>query len=221
MYSIAQAVDEIVRSRTYLADLLDEGVLNISELARSMHQEVQDLCMKPVTVQAVAMAVRRRPLQPMSDGLERMLAEPFDIMVRSHIFEITVHKQSTLPRIQAVFADLTMSREHFFTITQGIYEDTILVSETYKDRVLGMFHSEDIVSQIEGLTAITVRLPPTSVDVPGLYHHILRGLALESINVVEIVSTYLECTLLFAGKDAQRAFAVLEKTLQHKHTRQS
>lgn len=211
MYSISQAVSDIISVRPYLRELLSDNLLNITELARSMRHDVAEICMKEVTTEAVAMAIRRLPKNPVDTRLAKLLKEPFDIMVRSRICEITVRKQGNIKKIQSILGDLTTSSEHFFTITQGIYEDTIMVSEIYRRKVLSIFKHGDVVAQFDDLVALTIRIPPASVETPGVYYMILKTFALEDINVIEIVSTYLECTILVREDDAERAFAAIKK----------
>ena len=46
---------------------------------------------------------------------------------------------------------------------------------------------------------------------PGLYYFILKELAWEGINIVEIVSTSHEFTLLVNDEDIDKAFLVIKK----------
>lgn len=211
MYSIAQAVEEIIKTRPYLSELLEHDLLNITQLARQIEVEVEDKCMKEVSTEAIAMAIRRLPKVKLSSKLVHLFAKLPDIMVRSHLCEITVKKQVNLKKIHRVLDEFTQSDGQFFTITQGIFEDTIIMGKDSADQIRTLFTPADIIAEFDNLAAVTIRLHPTNVETPGVYYYILKSLLLENINVIEIVSTYLECTILVAEKDAEETFAAVKK----------
>jgi hypothetical protein len=81
MYSISQAVEEIIKTRPYLSELLEQDLLNITQLARQIELEVEDKCMKEISTEAIAMAIRRSPrLNYLQTA--RLFAKLPDIMVR-------------------------------------------------------------------------------------------------------------------------------------------
>lgn len=211
MYSISQAVEEIINSRPYLSELIEQDLLNVTQLARQIELEVEDRCMKEISTEAIAMAIRRLPKVQSSSRLMKLFAKSPDIMVRSHLWEVTVKKQDNLKKIHKLLDGLTASEEHFFTITQGIFEDTIIVSKDYVDQLRSLFKTGDIVAEFDDLAAVTIRLDPSNVEIPGVYYYILKSLLMENVNVVEVVSTYLECTILVAEKDAEQTFATVKK----------
>jgi len=211
MYSISQAVEEIIKTRPYLSELLEQDLLNITQLARQIELEVEDKCMKEVSTDAIAMAIRRLPKVKLSSKLARLFAKLPDIMVRSHLCEITVKKQDNLKKIHKVFDEFTEEDGQFFTITQGIFEDTIIIGKDYAEKTRRLFAQDDIIAEFDNLAAVTIRLHPANVETPGVYYYILKALLLENINVIEIVSTYLECTILVAETDAEETFAAVKK----------
>jgi hypothetical protein len=46
MYSISQALEDIIMSKPYFSELLEHDLLNITQLARQLKPEVEDRCMK-------------------------------------------------------------------------------------------------------------------------------------------------------------------------------
>ncbi len=211
MYTISQAVEHILQSRPYISELLEQDLINISQLARQIEGEVQDTCMKEVSAEAIAMAIRRLPKLIISPKLMSLFEKSPDILVRSHLCEITVKKQDNLKKIHKVLDEFTESDGQFFTITQGIFEDTIIIGKDYAEQIRTLFTAKDIIAEFDNLAAVTIRLHPANVETPGVYYYILKALLLENINVIEVVSTYLECTILVAEKDAEETFAAVKK----------
>jgi hypothetical protein len=68
---------------------------------------------------------------------------------------------------------------------------------------------------IRDLTGLTIRFDEADVHTPNLLHSLLQKFATEHLNIVELISTYTELTLLVTHKDTERAFSVLNQ-LQRK-----
>ena len=63
---------------------------------------------------------------------------------------------------------------------------------------------------MKDLSAITLILPKEAVFVPGVYYSVLKALAWEGINFVEVVSSYTELTIILQNSNVDRAFSVLK-----------
>jgi len=211
MYTISQAVEHILQSRPYISELLEQDLINISQLARQIEGEVQDTCMKEVSIEAIAMAIRRLPKLIISPKLKSLFEKSPDILVRSHLSEITVKKQDNLYEVHKLLNEFAESKGQFLTITQGIFEDTIIVGKDYLSQIKTMYAVENIIAEFTDLAAVTIRLHPSNVETPGVYYYILKSLLLENINIVEVVSTYMECTILVKEADAEATFGAVKR----------
>ena len=103
------------------------------------------------------------------------------------------------------------SSDFFYTISQGVYETTVVLSDQIKEEIPRIFEGEKLISNSYGLSSITIKLPMENVEQPGLYYYIFRKLAWEGINIFEVVSTSNEFTILLKDKDIDRAFSVIKR----------
>lgn len=211
MYSISRAVSEIFDKKPYISELREDDLINITQLARKIRYEVETRCMKEVTVEAIAMAIRRLPNVALSTKLTHLFAKLPDIMVRSHLCEITVKRQHNLKKIHRLLDEFTALEGQFFTVTQGIFENTIIVGKEYKRQVITLFSKDEIIAEFDNLAVVTIRLDTSIVTTPGVYYLILKSLFLEGINVIEVVSTYLEFSILVEEKDTENTFSTVKK----------
>ena len=78
-------------------------------------------------------------------------------------------------------------------------------------KIEDLFRGERLIKKLSFLSSITVKLPEENVTTPGVYYFILKALAWQNINVIEVVSTYQEITLILETKEVDRAFSVLKK----------
>ena len=109
---------------------------------------------------------------------------------------------------------ISKRHEVFYAFSQGIYETTLIISDIIADDIIEIFKDEHLTFKIANLSSITIKLPEENTSVFGVYYHILKKLAYEGINILEIVSTTHEFTVIVNDKDVDAAFSVL-KRLKH------
>jgi hypothetical protein len=211
MISVAQTVTEIVRNSPFLEDGLQRGIISYSALARDIKKEVEEKTFKKVTVGSIVMALKRldsnlvrtKKLAKLSPVLEHMT-------MRSNLIEITYLNSPTITNNYQKLFSLTVKRKDLFcSISQGLKEITLIISADVESEVKKIFKGEIFISRLDGLSAITMSLPKYIVTTPGAYYTILKKLSWENINVVEVLSTYTEFTIILATKDVERGFSIL------------
>jgi aspartokinase len=77
-----------------------------------------------------------------------------------------------------------------------------------------LYAKEQMLSKNSELSLITVKLPSDNTLYPGVYYYLFKELAWDNINIVEVISTTNEFTVVVADKDIHRAFAVMMNTKQ-------
>ncbi|TSC55732.1 MAG: hypothetical protein G01um101418_753 [Parcubacteria group bacterium Gr01-1014_18] len=63
---------------------------------------------------------------------------------------------------------------------------------------------------MKDLSSITIKLPEETITTPGVYYPILKALAWEGINIIEIISIGTELSILFKSNDVDRAFSIIK-----------
>jgi len=213
MITIPQVVEEIIQKQPFLIDMINDGLINHSSLARKIKPEIEEKLFKSVQLGAVVMALKRFNKSKIKTNSPLPFKSP-DLMVRSQLMEITVNAKSLERGDQlAKLHALANEKGLFFTITQGVVETTIITGLSLKNAIYKIINKENVIASFENLSAITIRLPKETVSTSGSYFEILKYLAWEKINIIEVVSTYTEFTIIFQDKDVDRAFSVLKKKL--------
>ncbi len=75
-------------------------------------------------------------------------------------------------------------------------------------KVIENFVEEGV--KLNNLSSITIALPKEAVKTPGIFYFFLKSLAWEGINVINIVATVTELTLILEEKDTNRAFSIIQ-----------
>ncbi len=213
MLTIPNAVEEVIKKKPFLEGALVDGLVNLSALARQLKPDVEKKVGKEVNDSAVIMALNR--LVP---RLELMSAMKFkkvvenigDIIVRSNLADYTFTNSPTLYEKQAQLLERVRSvKDLFCTFSQGIYETTLVVSSSISPMVDEIFRNETNVAKTGNLSSITVKLPMENTMCPGVYYYIFKELAWDNINILEVISTTTEFTVVVSDEDIHRAFTIL------------
>ncbi len=214
MRTIPEIVTALVRRSPYLEDALSLGIVNHSALARRIRRDVEREAMKSVQLGALIVALGRlsRTLTARSKKRAGVFRRAPDLIVRLRLFEVTYANSATLVLKQSRLLERLSARPSLFlTVTRGINETTIIASREIEEPVLAAFRGERHVCQIGQLASVTVMLPAGTVSVPGVYSHILKALAWEGLNVIEVVSTLNEFTVVLDERDIDAAFSIIKR----------
>ncbi|MEX1190347.1 MAG: aspartate kinase [Brumimicrobium sp.] len=213
MSSIGKATEEIINRSPFLRESLTENLINVSALARKIKPEIEDLLKKEVKEGAVIMSIKR-----MSPGyyhrinlkIKNFMGTLGDFLVRSDLEDFTFENSPTLTLRQAdMMKSLNEEQDPFYTFCHGVGESTIITSVSVSNLVEKIFQGEKMKSHTKDLASITIKLPSVNTEISGIYYYILKHLAWEGINIVEVVSTSNEFTVVVHSDYIDAAFSVL------------
>lgn len=215
MITISQAVENIINQRIFVVEILNDGLVNYSALAKNIKSELELILGKSVNEGAIVMSLRRfvsaNKVQTTAK-LEKLVKKLGDIIVRSNLADYTFKNSDTLLKKQKkLIAILSSKKDFFYTLSQGVYETTFVLSDIASKEIPDIFEGEKLISYNFGLSSITIKLPAENTDQPGLYYYIFKRIAWEGINVLEVISTTNEFTLILKDKDVDRAFSVIKR----------
>ena len=214
MITIQQGVNNWVDSKPYLAENMQDGLINLSSLARQMQPDIEKALSKPVKTGAIVMALRRYHqgnLATIRIKAGRLLQKIENIIVRSGISVFTYANTPELnDKLGLLTNDLVKQKELFFTFSYGIFETTIIANSRAETQVLENLRGEKLIASQNELSCITLYLPGENTAIAGYYYSILRLIAWEGINLEEVLSTTNEFSLIIHDRDVDRAFSVLK-----------
>ncbi len=211
MISIADALNDIIKSYPLIEEGLSKGIINYSAFAREVSPQIEKRLYKPVKQGAIVMALKRISDSLSRDKKKNQSLDLTDLTVRSNLSELTFQNSENLPeKTRQLLNAVSLKRDVVCTLSEGIRETTFIVSSEITGDVKRIFKGEALVSEIKALSSITIRLPKEVVYIPGVYYQILKMLAFENINVIEVLSTYTELTVIIETKDIDRAFSILK-----------
>lgn len=213
--TIQEAVGEILKSKPYLEESIDDGIVNLSSLARNISEEVSKKTGKAAARGAIVMAIQRHQpgkLAAIKINSGNLLSNVSNIIVRSNIAVFTYENSSTLPsRLGQLSVTLSRTKGLFYTFSQGIFESTIMLNLSGVAELEKVMRKESLIAHVDKLSCITLYLPDENTEIAGYYYFILKMIAWEGINIIEILSTTNEFSIILAEADVDRAFSTLQR----------
>jgi hypothetical protein len=172
MITIPEVVEEIISGSPFLEEALNEGIINYSALARKIKPEVERRLLKDVQTGAILMALRRlaKKFKP-ADTLKKIIHANNDLIVRSNLIELVIaNTEFTIGMHKNLIKLAEQEEQYFMTITEGVFETTIIASSDLYEQIKALVPAERIISELKNLSSITIRLPKSNVYSPGLYY---------------------------------------------------
>jgi hypothetical protein len=213
MANIGKLTEDIINRSPFLRESLTEELINVSALARKIKPEIEEITKKEIKEGAIIMAIKR-----MSPGyyhrinlkIKNFMGTLGDFLVRSDLEDFTFENSETLILSQAeLMKALNDDKDAFYTYCRGVNESTVITSTSVTNKLRQIFKNEKLKSHSADLASITIKLPIVNTEISGIYYYILKHLAWEGINIVEVVSTANEFTVVVKSDDIDSAFSVL------------
>lgn len=213
--TVSFAVTEYIKQKPFLSTALNQRIINLTALARVIKPEIEKKLGRRAQKGALVMALKR-----ISDTLEftsthqivKTLRNIGEINVRNSLIDYSFKLSETLLKKQAkLLMQIEKVEDVFYTSSRGVSESNIIVSKNISNLVDVIFESETLYLRQPNLSAITIKLPKENISVPGIYYFFFQRLSWQNINILEVISTSGEVTLLVADHVAIEAFEVIQK----------
>lgn len=218
MITIQTATEKVIEDTPYLEEVLGSKLLNLSSVARKIKPQLEEALLKDVEIGAIVMALKR--LEERSSGKNKKafdIAREFeDISVKSNLFQITFKNSLSLGEKQdKLIKEASKNDRIFLAMSKSTQQTTFILSSSFVENVGKIFKEERELSNISNLSAITMIFSEESVKTPGVYYFVLKALARQGINIIEVVSSFTELTIVVEDQVVDKAFSVLKNLTQN------
>lgn len=203
---VSEAVKLVVEGDSLLRTGLHHRLLNLSQVSRFILPLVRARFGRPVTQSAVLMALSRLQREIEGEGVTEEKALPIDrLHIQPGLCTLTVAKEPGTHRQMQRLFNRVQEAGGYVTYSEGASEITMILEEVYLRRAAELVGvvTRQLQRRIAGL-GVTFRAANT--DEPGLLYRLLRQVAMQRINVVEVNSTMTEFTIYVHEKDVRLAF---------------
>lgn len=213
MITIQSAVEEIISKSPYLESALASDIVNSSALTRQIKREIENRLLKDVHKGAIIVAINRlaRDLRKKQSQIKSISKSIADIAVKSNLIEFTfINSPTLIDKQRELLEKISSQKGSFLTFTQSLYQTTLIANSIFEKEIKNIFKEERLLSNFTNLSAITLTLSEETIKTPGVYNFILKTLAWYGINIVEVISSFTELTLIVEDTEVDRAFSLLK-----------
>ena len=214
MKTISSVVENYIKNKPFLSTALSEGIINLTSLSRRIKPEIELVLKKQIRSGAIVMALKR-----ISNSLEfvsthkilKVLKNIGDITVRSNLIDYSFKVSDSLLSCQARFlSEIDNPQLIFYTSSRGVTESNIIISNEMKEKMEAYFQKEILIKKTDNLSSISIKLPVENVSIPGIYYFIFQKMSWEGINIIEVISTSNEFTIVLDDKNVNDAFKIIK-----------
>lgn len=213
MHKISVIVEKILVKDLFIVNLASRDLLNYSAYAKYIRSQVEDEAKREVSVNTIATAISR-VISSQPTNINKLSSYIQDVTVHNDIAEVTYTKNpKILEEVHKLYKHVNSKGYKLYTITQGVSEITIIGNKKIVDVFLENLDNTKILLNKDGLIGITIKFDMSLTYISNFIFSIVRLLALKNINIVEIVSTTTELTLIIDSNDVQVTMEQLQKIL--------
>jgi len=214
MSNIVQKVWRILDGNPSIRRDLSLGLINTSALARYLIKENK----VEGTLDGVIGAIRRydhgKHKEIFSEAYE-LLGQTVNIFTRKKVAEIALKKdedvQQLLPKL---FDIIQYIQGDVLRIMQANESVRILIDEKNLEKVTKIFPKNKIFTIEKDLAEIDIYIHPEMQGTPGILAVIANELAINEINIVEVMTCPPEMLFIVKGDDLLQTHDVLNKLCQ-------
>ena len=213
MTNIVHNVWKMLDSSPSIRRCVSQGLINTTALARYIIEEKK----VNATLDAVSSAIRRYQFDSYDDlfSTANNIVSLGSISTKSKLANISFIKDSEVEEIlPKLFSVIQFHRGDVLRIIQADEAIKILVNEKNLDTVENLFPKKKIIKIDRNLAELNMHLHPEAVNTPGIISVISNELAINGVNVMEMMSCVPEMLWFVNEKDVLKAYNVLYQLCQ-------
>ncbi len=205
MLTISDRVKSWIASHPVHASFMAQGLINASALARTIKPELQKRIGEPVSQDAITLALNRHAKHAtvVDIDFDRFIGE---VSVQSGLSIITIPQVGLDPDAFSL-AIAALHKSHEYTLySRGVWHTALVGKRSVVENLARYFEHTILIHE---LVAITIKLKPGHLPMPGVCAHILQKIAFRGVNLHEVSSSHDEFTLIIHKDDTNTALDCL------------
>lgn len=173
-------------------------------------------------IESVSIAIKRyiKTLgkKKLSKVIQKIIANS-QLSTKNDIIHMTFRRSDfIINKIKEVSKEIRWDQEDVFLVNQGPGEVTVVLDE--KNKSFFKDCKKYLIEQTSDLSLLSIKesFKPgleKSIEVPSVYAYFLSQLSRNSINFLEIVSTFSQLTIILRSQDLMQAYQTLDNSIKY------
>jgi hypothetical protein len=220
MVTISSVVQDILNKNVLLQEAINNDIVSYNKLANNILSEIEAELGKKVKHNAIVMALRRYSKKLVKRKDKPSLNYFRETLLKTDICLIILEESpNAFNKTQELYNKMEFKQGKIFNIVQGNYELGIITNQSNMKNLIHTFGGKNILRIVEDLVVISLMYSKDFLFTPGVLYNVLRFLAWENINVLNIIITPEELSLVISREDTMRCYKTLEKLVKTKKDR--
>ena len=211
MTTISHVVKDILNRQIFLQEAVNNEIVSYNKLANHLKPKIESELRTEVKHSAIVMAIRRHA-EKSKNILRTSKFSYFIETIKTDICYVALEESSTLlPKIQTLYSVVDFKKGGILNIIQGNFEITVITNKRYEEELLDILHDEKVIETVDDIVSISLTYSKEFLFIPGVLYDIVRLMAWENINIIDIILTSTEMSIIISKKDLMRCYEILGK----------
>lgn len=215
MVTVSNIVKKILDREVLIQESINRNIVSYSLLAKYLKPEIEQELDKKIKDSAIVMALRRH-----AENVKKSFSNPsfkyvIETIKTDICYMVLEESPDLLHKLKDFYSVVDFRRGGILNIIQGNFEVSIITNMRYKEDLLDMLYEKSILETVDDLVSISLTYSKDFLFTPGILHDISRFLAWENINVLEIILTKAEISIIIDKKDLIRCYKTLGRFAEH------
>ncbi|MGC9294475.1 MAG: ACT domain-containing protein [Thermoplasmata archaeon] len=209
MTSISSAVRQYIYRNPTIKDALMMGIVNYSSLARKIMNE-----MKINNFEAVETALKRIPkIEKDSVDIKKALKNSKIETITGVSYIVLKSSSENIKKAASLLSSIVKDYNQY-RIIQGIQGTVVVIDDHEFEKIVSNFQRGEIIEKKRGLGEIIITSREDTTFIKGYVAYVSNVLAVNDINLLQLVSFYTDITVIIDTKDMAKAFNVLMSEIE-------
>jgi len=211
MVTITHIVQDILERDLFLQEAINREIISYNLLAKHLKPKIETELDKKIKLAAIVMALRRSA-EKTQKNFQKPKFNYYIETIKTDICYLSFEESPTLlSKIQKIYSIVDFKKGGILNIIQGNFETSIIINKRYKEDLLDILHDEKLIDNVDDLVSICLIYSKEFLFTPGALYNVMKFVAWENINVLDIILTSTEMSLIVDKNDLMRCFKTLGK----------
>ena len=216
MVTISHVIQDLLRRQVLIQEAINQEIVSFNKLAKVLKPQIEEELGKQVKHSAVVMALRRSSEKLQKSSKEPSFSYSIETLKTDICYILLEDSPDLLHKLKDFYAKIDFKKGGILNIIQGNFEVGIITNKKYQEDLLDLLHDEKVIETIDDLISISLTYSGAFLYTPGVIYDVTRFLTWENINVIDIILTKTEMSIIISNQDFTKAYRVLGRFAENR-----
>jgi len=211
LVTVSNIVKKILDREVLIQESINRNIISYSLLAKYLKPGIEQELDKKIKDSTIVMALRRH-----AENVKKSFSNPsfkyaIETIKTDICYVVLEESPDLLHKLKDFHSIVDFKRGGILNIIQGNFEVSIITNMRYKEDLLDLLYEKSILETVDDLVSISLTYSENFLFTPGILYDVSRFLSWENINVLDIILTKTELSIIIHKKDLMRCYKTLSR----------